>query len=109
MTIEILADAPPFRTDSDGTLRIGTSRLLLDLVIRAFQDGATAETIVQRYPSATLAEVYSIIAYYLRHPEAVDKYLAERERQAESVRQHIEVHQENLTEIRHRLLNRKTA
>ena len=52
-----------------GGLRVGRSRVLLELVIRAFQDGATPEAIVQRYPTTTLADIYAVVAYYLRHRE----------------------------------------
>ena len=48
-------EAPPFREDAAGAVRVGDSRVLLELVIRAFQDGATLETIVQRYSTMALA------------------------------------------------------
>ena len=41
--------------------------MTLDTVISAFNADATAEEIVQQYPSIALADVYSVIAYYLRH------------------------------------------
>ena len=63
------------------------------MVIRAFQDGATPEAIVQRYSTATLADVYAVIAYYLRHRQELEVYLAEREQRAQDVRQRIERHQ----------------
>ena len=47
MTFTVQAEAPPLREDASGALRVGASRVLLELVIRAFQDGATPETIVQ--------------------------------------------------------------
>lgn len=37
------------------------------MVLRSFQDGATPETIVQRYPTLELADAYTVIAYYLNH------------------------------------------
>jgi uncharacterized protein (DUF433 family) len=77
---------------------------LVDLVIHAFQDGATPEAIVQRYPTATLADIYAVIAYYLRHREDIEAYLAEREQQAQEVRQRIESHQGDLADLRGRLL-----
>ena len=67
MTFIVHADVPPVREDSAGALRVGDSRVLLELVIRAFQDGATPETIVQRHSPLTLSDVYAVIAYYLRH------------------------------------------
>ena len=109
MSITILADAPPWRIDDDGAVRIGDSRVLLELVVRAFQDGATAETIVQRYPSASLANVYATIAYLLRRPAAVEQYLAERDARAAEVRERIEDRQGDLADIRARLLKHASA
>jgi uncharacterized protein (DUF433 family) len=95
------------RQDTAGALRVGHSRVLVDLVIRAFQDGATPEAIAQRYPTATLADIYAVIAYYLRHREDIEAYLEEREQRAQEVRQRIEHHQGELTELRSRLLARQ--
>ena len=58
----------------------------LDTVIYAFRDGATAEAIVDRYPSLTLADVYASIAYYLRHTAELDSYLTEQERISAEIR-----------------------
>jgi uncharacterized protein (DUF433 family) len=93
MNVMIQAEMPPLREDGTGALRVGESRVLLELVIRAFQDGATPETIVQRYSTLSLADVYAVIAYYLRHREQIETYLADRERQAADVRQRIEARQ----------------
>jgi uncharacterized protein (DUF433 family) len=104
VSIAIRQQAPPLRQDSSGALRVGRSRVLLELVIRAFQDGATPEAIVQRYSTTTLADVYGVIAYYLRHTGEVDAYLAEREHLAEEVRRRVESRQGDLGELRRRLL-----
>ncbi len=74
------------------------------LGIRAFQDGATPETVVQRYSTLALPDVYAVIAYYLRHRSEVEGYLARREQKAEEVRQRIQNQQGDLSEIRARLL-----
>ena len=87
-----------------GALRVGDSRVLLELVIRAFQDGATPESIVQRYSTLTLPNVYAVIAYYLRHRREVEEYLTRREQLAEEVRQRLETQQDDLSDIRARLL-----
>jgi hypothetical protein len=81
----------------------------LELVMRAFQDGATPEAIAQRYPTATLADIYAVIAYSLRHREDIEAYLAEREQQAQEVRQRIERHQGDLADLRARLLARQRS
>ena len=107
MEIVLQVEAPPLRQDVSGGLRIGNSRVLLELVIRAFEDGATPEAIAQRYPTATLADIYSVIAYYLRHQEEIKVYLANRERQADEVHKRIKSQQKDLTDLRSRLLTRQ--
>lgn len=107
MAFTAQAEAPPLREDSSGALRVGDTRVLLELVIRAFQDGATPESIVQRYATLALSDVYAVIAYYLRHRSQVEAYLARREQQAEEARQRIESQQGDLSEIRTRLLARR--
>ena len=107
MDIVLKAEAPPLRRDTSGGLRIGNSRVLLELVIHAFEEGATPETITQRYPAATFADIYSVLAYYLRHQEEINVYLVEREQKAEGVRDRIESGQQDLVELRKRLLARR--
>lgn len=102
-------DALPLREDTAGALRVGDSRVLLELVVRAFQDGATPETIVQRYSTLILRDVYAVIAYYLRHRDEVEAYLVQREQKAEETRQRIESQQRDMSEIRVRLLARRQA
>jgi uncharacterized protein (DUF433 family) len=109
MAFLVQAEAPPLREDEAGALRVGDSRVLLELLVRAFQDGATPETIVQRYPSLRLGDVYAVIGYYLRHHDEIDRYVAERERQADAVQAKIESQQRDLSEIRSRLSNRRDA
>jgi uncharacterized protein (DUF433 family) len=104
VTFTVQAEAPPLREDAAGALRVGDSRVLLELVIRAFQDGATPETIVQRYSTLALADVYAVIAYYLRHRSEVEDYLARREEKAEEVRRRGEGQQGDMSAIRARLL-----
>ncbi|MBE7560788.1 DUF433 domain-containing protein [bacterium] len=107
MSFTMVSEAPPLREDADGALRIGRSRVLLELVVHAFQDGAAPESIVQRFPTLTLAEVYAVVAYYLRHRDDVEGYLRHRERQAGEVRKRVEGIQGDLGEIRARLAARR--
>ena len=109
MTLTIATEQPPLRVEPDGTVRVGDSRVLLELVIHAFQDGATAEAIVQRYSTLTLPDAYAVIAYYLRHRGEIDDYLVGRERQAQEVRERIERSQGDLKGIRERLLARRKS
>jgi uncharacterized protein (DUF433 family) len=106
---EFQSESPPVHEDASGAFRVGDTRVLLDLVIRAFQDGATPEAIVQRYDTLSLHDVYAVIAYYLKHQPEIDRYLQQREQQAEQVRSLIERQQGDLSDIRNRLRARRKA
>jgi hypothetical protein len=81
--------------------------VLLELVIRAFLDGVSPESIVQQYSTLTLSDTYSAIAYYLRHQEAVQIYLQQREQQAQTVKQKLQGFQSDMRLLRSRLLARQ--
>ena len=107
LTLQI--EAPPLCKDESGGVRVGNSRVLLEVVIHAFEDGATAEAIAQRYPTTTLAEIYSVIAYYLRHRDEVKGYLQVRDEQAKRVRERIEANQRDFSELRERIIARQQS
>lgn len=87
MTMVLAAETPPLVADVAGVFHVGTTRVTLDTVVGAFQDGATAEEIAEQYPTISLGQVYAVIAYYLTHTTEVDDYLRARELQATDVRQ----------------------
>ncbi|HUG71749.1 MAG TPA: DUF433 domain-containing protein [Pirellulaceae bacterium] len=107
MSIAFSAEPIPLCEDQHGDIRVGGSRVLLDLVVHAFDDGATPETIVQMYPTLKLADVYAAIAYYLRHRQEIQEYLDARGRRAEETRRTIQSQQSEMREIRQRLLQRR--
>src|SRR4051812_2936887 len=82
--------AVPLRQDEHGAIRVAGTRLLLDLIVRRFQEGATPESIVESYDGLALADVYAVLSYYLRHTDEIDAYLRRRELEAREVRQRIE-------------------
>lgn len=96
----------PLTSDADGVLRVGGTRIPLDTVVGVFREGATPEEIVLRYPSLDLADVYSVIGYYLHHRAEVDSYLAEQRRQAEAVRAENEARFDPIG-VRDRLMKRR--
>ena len=106
MSITISAETLPLRIDADGIVRVGKTRVTLDTVVGAFLEGATAEEIAHRYPSVDLADVYSVIAYYLRHRPEVEEYLHRRRQEAAQVQQQNEK-QFDPHGIRDRLLARR--
>jgi uncharacterized protein (DUF433 family) len=80
----------PLRTDEHGKIRIGSSRVLLELVIYAFQQGETAESIVDSYPTLKLSDVYAVLAFFLTHRADVDAYMQEADEAAEQIRREVE-------------------
>ncbi len=86
MALVIAAEPVPLETDAEGVARVGGTRVTLDTIVEAFLDGETAEEIAQQYPSVRLADVYAIIAFFLRRRAEVDRYLQERQRRARTVR-----------------------
>src|SRR5947209_20433649 len=107
MALTIQTDRIPLRSDETGVVRVGDSKVLLDVVIREFNNGAEPETIARGYPTLDLADVYATIAYYLRHRKDVDEYLRARRQEAEQLRQVIEAGQPNRAELRAKLEARK--
>lgn len=98
----------PLETDPDDVIRVGKTRVTLDTLVTAFNEGATAEEIAQQYPSVALADIYSVIGYYLRRQAEVESYLSRRRQQASEVRQRLEARLDP-NGIRARLLARRGA
>jgi uncharacterized protein (DUF433 family) len=88
--IPIHADPHPFRVDLGGTLRIGPSRITLDLVVDQYERGMTPEEMVRAYDTLDLADVHAAIAYYLRHRPEVEAYLKRRREEADALQAKIE-------------------
>lgn len=81
----------PLRTDEHGAIRIGKTRVLLELVIHAYYMGETPEGIVDSYPSLTIIDVYAVIGYYLANREEIDAYVRQPDRQAEQILRDCEI------------------
>jgi uncharacterized protein (DUF433 family) len=107
VSLTIHTEPVPLRADEYGVIRVGESQVILDIVIREFNNGADPEGIVHGYPTLNLADTYAAIAYYLRHRGEVDAYLEARKEEAERLRQEIEAKQPERTELRAKLLARK--
>lgn len=109
MGVVIQPESPPLRVNDAGEIRVGTTRVLLALVLRAYLGGATPEDIVRVYDSLDLADVYATIAYYLRHREELDRYLADYDREGDEVRKEIETSQPDRAGLKDRLLARRAG
>ena len=104
-----LAVTVPLREEPHGVFRVGQSRVLLELVIRAFQRGATPEAIVQSYDTLSLPDVYAVVSYYPANPAPFEDYLRERDEAAAETRRQIEAAQPRRENLREVLLARARA
>ena len=80
----------PLREEPPGVFRVGESRVLLELVLRAFQQGDSPEAIVRSYRSLQLSDVYAVISRYLANPAPFDEYLRQCEEHAGTVHREIQ-------------------
>jgi uncharacterized protein (DUF433 family) len=107
MSLTLPGDATPLEERGDGVIYVRGTRVPLETIVGAFEDGETAEEIVQQYPSVALADVYGVIAYYLRHREQVRAYVAVRRDAQMRIRRENEARWDQQG-IRERLLPRRS-
>lgn len=91
------ADRPPLRMDEGGAVRVGRSRISLDLVVGQYENGMTPEDMVRAYDTLVLADVYAVVAYYLRHRDEVRVYLTRRQDEAAALQARIEAEHPRLS------------
>jgi uncharacterized protein (DUF433 family) len=93
--------------DEGGAIRVGNSRISLDLLVEQYENGMTPEDMVRAYDTLELADVHSAIAYYLRHRADVRAYLKQRQEQAGELRAKIEAERPRIS--REEVLARRSA
>ena len=98
--------AVPLRTDEHGAIRVGDTRVLLDMVIEEFHKGASPEGIVDSFDALSLPDVYAVLSYYLRDPGPIDEYLRRRADEAAVIRGKIEAAQPPRPNLRAMLMAR---
>ncbi len=106
-TLHLHADPLPLRVDQGGAVRVGDSRVSLDLVVEQYENGMTPEDMVRAYDTLQLADIHAVIAYYLRHRDEVRAYLRRREEEAKTLRTKIEAERPRVS--REELMARRSA
>jgi uncharacterized protein (DUF433 family) len=57
------------------------SRIPLDVIVVAFRNGESPESILNDYPwIGSLAKVYGIITFILEHPAEIEEYMKDQDR-----------------------------
>ncbi len=81
----IQPDPVPLAMDGAGRLMVVRTRVPVDTLISAFKRGESPEAIHESFDTVALADVYAVLAYYLRHRADIEQYLSERERQGTEI------------------------
>ena len=73
--------------ERNGGYYIAGTRISLESIVRAFQDGESPEGILRSFPIAgPLVRVYGAITFYLENREKVEEYLTAQERRWDALR-----------------------
>lgn len=72
-----------FEFINDYAIRIAGTRIGIETVLWDYQEGASPEEIVMRYPTLSLEQVYAAITYYLANREKIEAYLKRVQQQQE--------------------------
>ena len=83
---KLSAEPVPLTLHEEGIMRVGRTRVRLDMVIGAYNAGASAEEILLKYPTLALKDIHGILAYYHWHPAEIDAYLADRQQTIDMTR-----------------------
>jgi uncharacterized protein (DUF433 family) len=65
-------------------IRIRGTRIGIETVVYAYQEGLSPEEMMQAYPSLSLEQVYAVITYYLRNQAQVNDYITRLEKWSEA-------------------------
>ena len=102
----LIAESAPLLAAEDGVLRLEGTRVPLETIVAAYLEGATAEEIVEQYPTVSLTAAYRVIGYYLGHRSELDTYVQERAAQRAAV-QEVNESRWPPNGLRERLLSRR--
>lgn len=71
--------------DADGYIHVAGHRIGLQDLVYYYNEGHSAEALLDLFPTLSLADIHKVIAFYLDHRPEVDAYVttckAEMERQ----------------------------
>ncbi len=73
-----------------GRLRIDGTRMTVNQIVTAHNQGFRAEQIVEQYPQRTLSEIYAVLAWYHANKDEFDKELAAEAAAEQRAREEIE-------------------
>jgi len=107
MSESTIAPVPvPLWWDEHGRLMIVGHRIAFETIVHHYRRSRSAEAVRHSYPALPLADIHVLLAYYLRHQDEIDDYVAERGRLGEEARARHEAEHLPEPELRAKLLAR---
>ena len=73
----------------EGSIRVIGSRITLDTLVGFFKQGETVKDLARGFPTLSLEQIKSIIAWYLTHQREANEYLAQSQAEADAIWQKI--------------------
>jgi len=71
----------------NGAYYVAGTRIGLDVLVRDFRSGRTADAIFEAYPTiGSLAKAYGAITFILEHPKEIEAYLQEQDRRYDEIK-----------------------
>lgn len=61
--LDLKPEPLPLRMDEDGSIRVGSSRITLDVLFEYFEAGVSPDDIALDYDTLDRADVYSVLAW----------------------------------------------
>lgn len=93
----------PIRVDEHGSVRVGGTRVLLEVIIACHQRGDTPEQIHSGFPTVKLADIYAVMSYYLENQELVDAYIRQQDEEAEALLRKMEAEHPEMFVLQNKL------
>lgn len=95
----------PYIEERDGDYYVSGQRVPLISLVYVWNNGSSPETIRQKFPVLTLAEVYGAIAYYIDHREVLDQHFVKIREEEDAIAAHLaETNADFRTELERRFV-----
>ncbi len=86
----MLPVSPYLEVHASDDVRIRGTRVGLEHLVWAYNDGFTAEELAMQYRTVTLEQVHAVLAYYLANRSVVDEYLRQCVERSENFRRELD-------------------
>ncbi len=93
----------PIRRDLGGALRVGSTRMVYELVIGAFQEGHDPRDVCEMFPGVDLGEISLLYGHYLLNRDKHDEMYRLYEEAGDRIRKRIEASGHGGLELKEKL------